>query len=123
MASRQVVVSVCDRCTIEASEPLSRKNRHHSDLLLPKGWLHVSGNTAGTTVFELDLCPECAQIVIESAGKARVAHSTSSSKAKTKPEKAEADKTEKAEVANTERQHGEEQGKNEKKSKTLAAAG
>jgi hypothetical protein len=83
MATREVVVSVCDRCTTEVSTPLTRKKKH--DLVLPQGWLHVAGNTANALVFELDLCTECKQIVIEAAGKARQFHSTTS-KAKDKTE-------------------------------------
>jgi hypothetical protein len=78
MASREVVVSICDRCTTEVSAPLSRKGKKHSDLVLPQGWLHIAGNTATTLVFEMDLCAECKQIVIEAAGRARQVHSTSS---------------------------------------------
>jgi hypothetical protein len=83
MATREVVVSVCDRCTIEETTPLNRKNKKHSEVVLPQGWLHVAGNTATALVFEMDLCGECKQIVIEAAGKSRQVHSTTS-KAKAK---------------------------------------
>jgi hypothetical protein len=65
--------------------PLDRKSRKKSDLILPPGWLHVSGNTATALVFEMDLCEECKKIVMEIAGKARTSHTTSS-KAPEKPE-------------------------------------
>lgn len=83
MATREVVVSVCDRCTTEVTTPLNRKNKKQSEPVLPQGWLHVAGNTATALVFEMDLCDECKQIVIEAAGKARQVHSTTS-KAKAK---------------------------------------
>lgn len=92
MATREVVVSVCDRCTIEVTTPLNRKSKKHPELVLPQGWLHVAGNTATALVFEMDLCAECKQIVIEAAGKARQVHSTSS-KAKAKREAAAAKKS------------------------------
>lgn len=79
VATRKVVLSVCDRCTVEVSTPLSRKYKKGSDLVLPKGWLHVAGNTATALVFEMDLCTDCKQIVIEAAGQARRIHSTTSS--------------------------------------------
>lgn len=78
MATREVVVSVCDRCTIEETTPLNRKSKKHSEVVLPTGWLHVAGNTATALVFEMDLCGDCKQIVIEAAGKARQVHSTTS---------------------------------------------
>ena len=87
MASREVVVSVCDRCTTEVTAPFNRKNKKHSELVLPQGWLHVAGNTATALVFEMDLCAECKQIVLEVAGKSRQVHSTTS-KAKAKQESA-----------------------------------
>lgn len=77
MASVEVVVSTCDRCTTEVTTPLKRKYKKHPELVLPQGWLHVAGNTATTLVFEMDLCDECKKIVMEVAGKARVVHSTS----------------------------------------------
>jgi hypothetical protein len=84
VATRRVVVSVCDRCTTEVSTPLKNKRRR-SELVLPHGWLHVAGNTATSLVFEMDLCPDCKKFVIEAAGKARQVHSTTS-KPKPQPE-------------------------------------
>lgn len=87
MASREVVVSVCDRCTTEVTTPLKRKNKKNLELVLPPGWLHIAANTATALVFEMDLCAECKQIVLEVAGKSRQVHSTSS-RTKGKPEAA-----------------------------------
>lgn len=54
--------------------------------MLPQGWLHISANTATSLVFEMDLCTECKQIVIEAAGMSRQVHSTAS-----KPKSAQED--------------------------------
>lgn len=86
MASQEILLSTCDRCTAEVQSPLDRKSKKKGTLLLPSGWLHVSGNTATSLVFELDLCEECKQIVMEVAGKAKTVHTTSS-KASQKPER------------------------------------
>lgn len=75
MATREVVVSVCDRCTTEVSTPLNRKNKRH-ELVLPQGWLHIAANTTTALVFEMDLCTDCKLIVVEAAGMARHVHST-----------------------------------------------
>lgn len=84
MATREVVVSVCDRCTAEVSTPLNRKNKRH-ELVLPQGWLHVAGNTTTALVFEMDLCTDCKKIVVEAAGMARQVYSTTgTAKDKTK---------------------------------------
>lgn len=39
--------------------------------ILPKGWMHVQGFTDRHNVFEIDLCTECKQAVMESVGKGR----------------------------------------------------
>lgn len=85
MASQEILLSTCDRCTTEVRTPLDRKSKKRAELVLPHGWLHVSGNTSTALVFEMDLCEDCKQIVVEVAGKARSSH-TSSSKASAKPE-------------------------------------
>jgi hypothetical protein len=77
MATQEVLLSTCDRCTTEVTTPIEKKKGKSGDYVLPKGWLHVQGNTAGTLVFEMDLCEECAGIVMEAAGKARHLHSVS----------------------------------------------
>lgn len=100
MASQEILLSICDRCTAEVQSPLDRKSKKRGELLLPPGWLHVSGNTATTLVFEMDLCEECKQIVVEVAGKARTSHTTSS-KAPEKPEGKKAKATGKEEKAGT----------------------
>lgn len=70
MAKQEVIYSVCDRCHVEDTAPFMRKKYVRSTLDLPIGWLHVSGVTATTTVFEMDLCSACKGIVMEAAGKA-----------------------------------------------------
>jgi len=74
MATKQVVSSECDRCHVEVVEDLdsrTKRQRPSDPFTLPKGWLHVSGNTSVTTVFELDLCQDCKLTVLEAAGKAQ----------------------------------------------------
>jgi hypothetical protein len=74
MATKQVVSSECDRCHTEVTEDLSvsgKRNRPSDPFALPKGWLHVSGNTQTTTVFELDLCEVCKVDVLKAAGAAQ----------------------------------------------------
>jgi hypothetical protein len=74
MATKQVVSSECDRCHTEVTEDLSasaKRNRPSDPFVLPKGWLHVSGNTSTTTVFELDLCQDCKVDVLKAAGAAQ----------------------------------------------------
>lgn len=70
MAKQQVIQSTCDRCHAEDTVPLMRAKYQRSTLDLPIGWLHVSGVTATSTVFEMDLCKDCKGIVMEAAGKA-----------------------------------------------------
>lgn len=70
MGTKTVVVSSCDRCSFEETHDLPDKRRG-DPYILPPGWLHVAGNTATTTVFELDLCSECKGVVLEAAGAAR----------------------------------------------------
>jgi hypothetical protein len=74
MATKQVVSSECDRCHTEVTEDLdarTKRNRPSDPFILPKGWLHVSGNTSTTTVFELDLCSDCKLSVLKAAGAAQ----------------------------------------------------
>lgn len=73
MAKRQVIQTECDRCHHENVTPLEKVKYARRDALdLPKGWLHVSGQTATSTVFEIDLCPECKGSVLEAAGASRL---------------------------------------------------
>lgn len=81
MASQEILLSTCDRCTTEVRTPLNRKSKRTAEFILPPGWLHISGNTSSTLIFEMDLCEDCKQIVINIAGKH--VH-TSSSKPKEK---------------------------------------
>lgn len=67
MAKRQVILSTCDSCHKEEMSPLDKKSRR-DELDLPKGWLHVEGSTATSTVFEMDLCADCKKSVLEAAG-------------------------------------------------------
>lgn len=66
---KTVIVSTCDRCGTEEQQPYEKNPLKRTDrYVLPKGWINVAGNTARTTVFEFDLCGECAAIVREAAG-------------------------------------------------------
>ena len=76
MAKHQVVESVCDRCHTHEEEPLKSGIRN-GNYVLPKGWLHVEGNTNTTTVFAIDLCSECKLTVLEAAGQGRTLRSVS----------------------------------------------
>ena len=72
MATREVLLSVCDRCHVEAETPLPEKRMGRKPkFLLPPGWMNVAGNTATHTVFEMDLCEDCKGIVLNAAGSAR----------------------------------------------------
>lgn len=84
MASQEILLSTCDRCTTEVRTPLDRK-RKKTELVLPTGWLHVSGNTSTSLVFAMDLCEECKQIVLEMAGKAKPVHTTATKTTPTEP--------------------------------------
>jgi hypothetical protein len=67
---QEVIVTTCDRCGVEARMPFD-KQRHSSDsFVLPPDWLHVAANTKEKLVFESDLCPEHAQVVLEAVGAA-----------------------------------------------------
>lgn len=67
---QQVVDSECDSCHRTERQPLATGIRQ-GKYVLPKGWMHVEGFTSGHTVFEVDLCTECKQRVMESVGKGR----------------------------------------------------
>lgn len=70
MARQQVVQSECDSCHTVSEQPLNQGIRS-GKYILPKNWMHVEGVTNTHTVFEVDLCPECKQRVMESVGKGR----------------------------------------------------
>ena len=72
MATREVLFSMCDRCFKEVEtdvEMEKKKSARQEKFLLPHGWLHISGNTRQTTVFEMDLCEDCKVFVIDAAGR------------------------------------------------------
>lgn len=69
MASKEVVFTTCDKCFKEAQQDVEKPTRQEK-YILPPGWLHITGNTRTTTVFEMDLCEDCKQYVIEAAGRA-----------------------------------------------------
>lgn len=71
MGKLQVIESECDRCHHVETGPMAKRKRGELDL--PKGWLHVSGNTSTALVFEVDLCEACKGTVLSAAGSARVA--------------------------------------------------
>ena len=68
---KEVIVSSCDRCNVEVQmDPPHPSGKHFSDpFIIPPGWLHVSGNTDATLVFELDLCQKCKLPALAAAGK------------------------------------------------------
>ena len=69
MATKEVVFTTCDKCYKEVQNDMEKPTRVDK-YLLPVGWLHISGNTRQTTVFEMDLCEDCKQSVFEAAGRA-----------------------------------------------------
>jgi hypothetical protein len=72
MAKQKVLLSICDRCGTDETSPLQQRGLSRKDpYVLPKGWMHISANTASSTIFELDLCGDCKKIVLEAAGHAR----------------------------------------------------
>lgn len=71
MTRVQVLESICDRCTTEATMPMPAGRLGDGGIVLPPGWLHVSGLTATSVLFTLDLCPDCKLTVMAAAGVAR----------------------------------------------------
>jgi len=67
MARQQVVHSECDQCHKSETTPLSDGIKN-GNYILPKGWLHIEGNTGNKLVFERDLCVECKEAVLNAAG-------------------------------------------------------
>ena len=64
---KQVVVSECDGCGKEVTFPVNSA-RDIEKTVLPSNWLYVQGITNLRTVFERDLCEECAKPVLGAAG-------------------------------------------------------
>lgn len=66
---KTILQSTCDRC---GEEDITAFDKHPTEgrdrYVLPEGWINVSGNTSKRTVFEFDLCADCAKIVREAAG-------------------------------------------------------
>lgn len=65
-----VLETVCDRCHTEENVPMPQHGIATDRVLLPEGWLHVSGVTTHAVVFAMDLCPVCKITVLSSAGAA-----------------------------------------------------
>lgn len=66
---QKVVTTSCDRCHFEVHEPLARNySAARNQLVLPPGWLHVSGITSVSVEFTTDLCPTCKKSVLAAAG-------------------------------------------------------
>jgi hypothetical protein len=78
VSKQSVVESTCDRCHTSVEEPLTSGIKH-GKYILPKGWLHVQGDTNSHTVFEVDLCEVCKLTVMEAAGKGRILRAVSDS--------------------------------------------
>ena len=68
MARVRVLTTSCDRCHFEVDQPMPEKPGE--GLLLPAGWLHVSGITTVTVEFAMDLCRDCKTTVMAAAGAA-----------------------------------------------------
>jgi hypothetical protein len=64
------VTTTCDRCHFEVHQDIPRRYDGER-LLLPDGWLHVSGLTTVGVVFVVDLCDQCKASVLAAAGVAR----------------------------------------------------
>lgn len=67
MAEVRVIESTCDRCHTQVTHQFAKK-LPRATFDLPKGWLHVQGNTRTQMVFGMDLCEECKDIVMRAAG-------------------------------------------------------
>jgi hypothetical protein len=67
MARVTVVTSTCDRCHHEVNVPVP-DNFDGGRLMLPEGWLHVSGVTTVAVAFVVDLCAYCKGDVLKAAG-------------------------------------------------------
>lgn len=69
MANLKVVTNTCDRCHREVNIPLAKNySPDRNRLILPDGWLHVSGMTNIAVEFTMDLCGECKDSVLAAAG-------------------------------------------------------
>jgi hypothetical protein len=72
---KEVLISECDRCHFTVQTPLSeRRGRWRNrevEKVLPPGWLHVQGDTATHTVFEVDVCEDCKGVILDAAGSHR----------------------------------------------------
>jgi hypothetical protein len=65
-----VVTTTCDRCHVEEDLPMPPRYLDGDRLVLPDGWLHVSGVTTVRVEFVVDLCGDCAPRVLAAAGAA-----------------------------------------------------
>lgn len=76
MAKQTVITSTCDRCHHEVHQPVPRNydGVYGEKLVLPEGWLHVSGVTTVSVAFVVDLCAYCKDSVLAAAGVGKVAH-------------------------------------------------
>ena len=72
---KTILQSTCDRCGTEEITGFDKApvGGDRDRYVLPEGWVNVSGNTARKTLFEFDLCPDCARMVRELAGASPVA--------------------------------------------------
>lgn len=70
MARKEIIVTTCDKCYGQEKQDMQVKPGRADLFQLPDGWLHITGNTKRSTVFEMDLCGSCKQDVIEAAGRA-----------------------------------------------------
>lgn len=68
MAQQKILVSECDNCGAVDRMPLPDSNKK-AELILPKGWMIITGKTATTDVFEIITCARCTINVRNAAGK------------------------------------------------------
>lgn len=64
MAKKSVVVTTCDQCGVEETIDMPVKETR-AQLLLPKGWIHVQGDSATKSLFALDFCPTHSKYVTD----------------------------------------------------------
>jgi hypothetical protein len=90
MTTKEVLQSECDQCgKKEVFEPGPGRR---AQILLPQGWLHVSGKTKSVDVFSMDLCDTCVAPVLAMAGKHKVPTAKPApARAQTKAQKEEAE--------------------------------
>lgn len=65
MAKQEVLDTTCDNCGFNKREVVKSAK---VDFTLPPNWLHVVGTRNGGTIFDLDMCPDCTQMILAAGG-------------------------------------------------------